>query len=454
MKITNDVNNNIDFLSSSNKGDEDNSLLGSLFSINPINEEKNFKKISNDLEFTFKEDETKIIDYLSNILPNLNIGNLSSTDLKAIKNEIKSDINITSELKVKMLSLLESGMEQNKKFFIKIPEQQNVNRLTNKKLVNYPSNTETKIERFQFSSIPMKIANEITSKNEQKILKDNITNKNINGIINSEKELDKQQKLNSEDKNVNFVKKIKKIEHPNKLYQALRSKSSKHLEKMEATSILDKKSLDMNDINSANNQINEYLKKNKVDEIKANEKLSNLQNSFHSSSKGSQFAHQNNTSFSNSTYNSVLEGLLETLDLTKKGWTTKLVSRIENAFASGKEEIEFNLKPKNLGKLKVSISLKNGIGNVKIITENTFSAGALNQNENHLQKLFNDNGIDLEFSAHEDNQYFGSKNNFNKNSRNNNQENFLRSENELEKTNSKISLDNDVSSRHIVNVIA
>jgi len=306
-------------------------------------------------------------------------------------------------------------MEQNKKFFIKIPEQQNVKTLTNKKLANYPSNTETKIERFQVSSTPMKIANEITSQNEQKILKDNITNKNINGIINSKKELDKQQKLNSEDKNVNFVKKIKKNEHPNKLYQALRSKSSKHLEKMEATSILDKKSLDMNNINSANNQINDYLKNNKVDEIKANEKLSNLQNSFHSSGKGSQFAQQNNTSFSNSAYNSVLEGLLETLDLTQKGWTTKLVSRIENAFASGKEEIEFNLKPKNLGKLKVSISLKNGIGNVKIITENTFSAGALNQNENHLQKLFNDHGIDLEFSAHENNQYFGSKNNFNKN---------------------------------------
>ena len=32
--------------------------------------------ISDDLEFVFKEDEIKIIDYLSNILPNLNINNL------------------------------------------------------------------------------------------------------------------------------------------------------------------------------------------------------------------------------------------------------------------------------------------------------------------------------------------------------------------------------------------
>ena len=77
--------------------------------------------------------------------------------------------------------------------------------------------------------------------------------------------------------------------------------------------------------------------------------------------------------------------------------TSKLASRIENALLNGGEEIEFNLKPKNLGKLKVSISLKNGIGSVKITTENTFVTSALTQNENHLQKLFNDQGIDLEF---------------------------------------------------------
>ena len=34
MKITNDVNSNSDFMSVSNKGEENTSLLGSLFSIN------------------------------------------------------------------------------------------------------------------------------------------------------------------------------------------------------------------------------------------------------------------------------------------------------------------------------------------------------------------------------------------------------------------------------------
>ena len=191
-----------------------------------------------------------------------------------------------------------------------------------------------------------------------------------------------------------------------------------------------------------------------MNEIKANDKVFNIQSSSDTSNKGNQFAQQNSTSFSNSGVNSILEGLLDSLDLSQKGWTTKLVSRIENALENGGEEIEFNLKPKNLGRLKVSISLKNGTGNVKIITENTFVTNALTLNETHLQKLFNDQGINLEFSAHDDTKYFGSKNNFNKNSNNNDQNKFLKSENEKEKQNTTTGLDDNVSSRHIVNVIA
>ena len=70
MKITNDVNNNSDFFSFSNKGDENTSLLGSLFSINFSNNEVKSNSISDDVEFVFKEDEIEIFEYLSNILPN------------------------------------------------------------------------------------------------------------------------------------------------------------------------------------------------------------------------------------------------------------------------------------------------------------------------------------------------------------------------------------------------
>ena len=48
MKITNDVNNNSDFLSVANKGEEDPSLLGSLFSINFNSDEVKSNNISDD----------------------------------------------------------------------------------------------------------------------------------------------------------------------------------------------------------------------------------------------------------------------------------------------------------------------------------------------------------------------------------------------------------------------
>ena len=54
MKITNDVNNNSDFLSISDKGDESNSLLGSLFSTNFISDQVKSNNISDDFEFVFK----------------------------------------------------------------------------------------------------------------------------------------------------------------------------------------------------------------------------------------------------------------------------------------------------------------------------------------------------------------------------------------------------------------
>ena len=105
MKITNDVNNNSDFLSVSNKGEENTSLLGSLFSINFNSNEVKSNNISDDFEFIFKKEDVEFLDYLSNILPNLNINNLGLDDFKKIQREIEADQNIKTEVKDKLLSL-------------------------------------------------------------------------------------------------------------------------------------------------------------------------------------------------------------------------------------------------------------------------------------------------------------------------------------------------------------
>ncbi len=453
MKITNDVNNNFDFLSVANKGEENTSLLGSLFSTNFNSNEAKSKGISDDFEFVLKKEDIEILDYLSNILPSLNINNLGLADFKKIKSKIEADQNLKTEVKDKLLSLFDTAKSLNKNFFINLPEYQKLKALNNKSIVDYKIDPRIKKESSKISPSVLKNMEHAIDKSIQKSSKSNIVNKNTSDI-KFEHNLENQTTMNSNNKKRNFVKKINKNDHPNKLYHISNSNSFKNKEKLDPSSLLESKFSKNTNLNYINNQFGDELKKDKMNEIKANDKIFNIQNSTNSSSKGNQFSQQNSNSLANGGVNSILEGLLDTLDLSQKGWTTKLVSRIENALENGGEEIEFNLKPKNLGRLKVSISLKNGTGNVKIITENTFVTNALTQNENHLQKLFNDQGINLEFSAHDDTKYFGSKNSFNKNSNNNDQNNFLKSENEKEKQNTITGLDDNVSSRHIVNVIA
>ena len=453
MKITNDVNNNSDFLSIANKGEEDTSLLGSLFSMNFNSNELKSKDISDDFEFVFKKEDVEILDYLSNILPNLNINNLGLADLKKIQSEIETDQNLKAEVKDKLLSLLDTAKGFNKNFFINLPEYQKLKALNNKSVVD--NKIDPRIKKESSNDLPSVLKNmeHAINQSKQKSTKSNIINKNT-GDIKFENNLENQITINSNNTKLNFVKKINKNDHPNKLYQISNSNSFKYKEKLDPSSLLDSKLSNNTNLNYINNRFGDELKKNNMNEIKANDKVFNIQSSSDTSNKGNQFAQQNSTSFSNSGVNSILEGLLDSLDLSQKGWTTKLVSRIENALENGGEEIEFNLKPKNLGRLKVSISLNNGTGHVKIITENSFVTNALTQNENHLQKLFNDQGINLEFSANDDTQYLGSKNSFNKNSNKNDQNNYLKSDNEKEKQNKITDLDDNVSSRHIVNVIA
>ncbi len=453
MKITNDVNNNSDFLSIANKGEEDTSLLGSLFSMNFNSNELKSKDISDDFEFVFKKEDIENLDYLSNILTNLNINNLGLVDLKKIQSEIETDQNLKAEVKDKLLRLLDTAKGFNKNFFINLPEYQKLKALNNKSVVD--NKIDPRIKKESSNDLPsvLKKMEHAINQSKQKSTKSNIINKNT-GDIKFENNLENQITINSNNKKLNFVKKINKNDHPNKLYQISNSNSFKYKEKLDPSSLLDSKLSNNTNLNYINNRFGDELKKNNMNEIKANDKVFNIQSSSDTSNKGNQFAQQNSTSFSNSGVNSILEGLLDSLDLSQKGWTTKLVSRIENALENGGEEIEFNLKPKNLGRLKVSISLNNGTGHVKIITENSFVTNALTQNENHLQKLFNDQGINLEFSANDDTQYFGSKNSFNKNSNKNDQNNYLKSDNEKEKQNKITDLDDNVSSRHIVNVIA
>ena len=460
MNINSDVNKNIDLLSGLKSEEQNTSILNSLFSINFENDASS--ELINEEEFVFKEDEVAIINYLSNLIPNFQNENKNLLDLKKIKKQIQIDVNISPKLKENILNFLSEEKFGLKDFNVNILNKNNVN---NKKSFDYMDSLKPNINQKHQSNNVVKNESKSTNvvKNESKINirgnnplnKDNINiSKTFENIYSENKNINKVDKNKKEI--TNFVKKIKKNNHPNKIYQLPQSNSLKYKQLNEITSHIDQKTVDNKNLPLINNQISEASNNNKFNGNKLNNnQILNVQHSIQANNTGSNFSQQNDSSFSNSSYNSVLENFIDNLDLTQKGWTSKLTSRIEKAIQNGGEEIEFNLKPKNLGLLKVSVKFKNGVGNVKIVTENSFVTSALNQNENYLQKLFNEQGINLDFSAQNEGKKFDSRNNSNQNSQNNDKKNSTQSDINIKNSEdeSDIIAKNN-SSRHMINVIA
>ena len=460
MNINSDVNKNIDLLSGLKSEEQNTSILNTLFSINFENDAPS--ELINEEEFVFKEDEVAIINYLSKLIPNFQNENKNLLDLKKIKKQIQIDVNISPKLKENILNFLSEEKFGLKDFNVNILNKNNVN---NKKSFDYMDSLKPNINQKHQSNNVVKNESKSTDvvKNESKINirgnnplnKDNINiSKTFENIYSKDKNIDKAENVKKEI--TNFVKKIKKNNHPNKIYQLPQSNSLKYKQLNEITSHIDQKTVDNKNLPLINNQISEASNNNKFNGNKLNNnQILNVQHSIQANNTGSNFSQQNDSSFSNSSYNSVLENFIDNLDLTQKGWTSKLTSRIEKAIQNGGEEIEFNLKPKNLGLLKVSVKFKNGVGNVKIVTENSFVTSALNQNENYLQKLFNEQGINLDFSAQNEGKKFDSRNNSNQNSQNNDKKNSTQSDINIKNSEdeSDIIAKNN-SSRHMINVIA
>ena len=455
MNINTDTNQTIDKFSGLNGEAQDTSVLNSLFSINFKSDEISSDNNVIDKEYLFDEDDIKILDYIFHIIPDFQnkINNLP--DLDKIKNTIKLDENLSETEKNKILNLIKSDLTNLKEIKLDLSGSKSFKNLLSEISFKSPDNlTENK-----------KLLNNENNNNNFKNLK-NINNVKFNqqdiSIKDQEKlvygqkqepEAKDQKGSSLRDQLSSFVKKVKKNNHPNKIYNLAKVSNIENNQLNNSSSHFDVKIINNAMINLQDNQIIEKLQKNKINETK-NKENTNLstQQLNHSNNSANNYSQNGSTSFSNNGYNSVLENFLDNLDLTQKGWSSKLVSKIQNSLADGGGEIEFNLKPKNLGMLKVSVKLKEGIGSVKIIAENSFVTTALNQNENYLQKLFNDQGINLEFLAKNENQNFGSNNQSNQNSNNEKENQNGTAEKKVESLDEMEIEDN--SSRHIINVIA
>ena len=455
MNINTDANQNIDKFSGLNGEAQDTSVLNSLFSINFNSEEISSDNNDINKEYLFDEDDIKVFDYIFQIIPDFESKKNNVSVLDKIKNMIKLDENLSPTEKIKILDLIKLDIKNLKEIKLDLSGSKSFKNLLSEKSVKSPdnltennklSNNEKKYTKFK----------NLKNTNNVKFNQQDISFKDQEKLVYGQKqELGaKDQKGSSlRDQLSSFVKKVKKNKHPNKIYNLAKVSNIENNKLNNLSSHFDGKVSNNPMINLQDNQIIEKLQKNKINEKKDKENTNlSTQQITHSNNSTNNYAQNGSASFSNNGYNSVLENFLDNLDLTQKGWSSKLVSKIQNSLADGGGEIEFNLKPKNLGMLKVSVKLKEGIGSVKIIAENSFVTTALNQNENYLQKLFNDQGINLEFLAKNENQNFGSNNQSNQNS-NNEKENQNRTAEKKVETLDEIEIE-DNSSRHIINVIA
>ena len=148
--------------------------------------------------------------------------------------------------------------------------------------------------------------------------------------------------------------------------------------------------------------------------------------------------------------NFVLDQMIDELDMSKLGWTEKLILRIEKGLKEDEKLIELALKPKELGNLKINLKIKDQSANIVMKVENAASMVALQSNEGLLAKTLSDQGFILEKVNFENSLMNSNKEN--ENSSANNKDNNL-------KKNEKTILDDfdnnkDDNSNYLININA
>ena len=91
---------------------------------------------------------------------------------------------------------------------------------------------------------------------------------------------------------------------------------------------------------------------------------------------------------------------LQQMDLRDKNAADGIMKRLEKAMQKGLSSFELNLRPKNLGKLRIGISIENNITNVKILTETHSAALLLSDYQAKLANMMDAAGLRLaDFSS-------------------------------------------------------
>ena len=167
--------------------------------------------------------------------------------------------------------------------------------------------------------------------------------------------------------------------------------------------------------------------------IKGNNENNNFSNLSDQTNKVENLSLRNNSSQhqfnSDRNINFVLDQMIEELDMSKLGWTEKLVLRIEKGLKEDEKLIELALKPKELGNLKINLKIRDKSANIIMKVENAASMLALQSNEGLLARSLLDQGFTLEKVNFENS--FMSSNKENKNSSENNKDNNFKKDDKI-----------------------
>ena len=87
--------------------------------------------------------------------------------------------------------------------------------------------------------------------------------------------------------------------------------------------------------------------------------------------------------------------MLQTLDMARSNWNEMLVQRVQKGLAGGRDQLDFQLSPRKLGKMRISVVLQNDRTNIKVQTETSTAALMLSESEGRLAQMLEASGLRL-----------------------------------------------------------
>ena len=370
MVVNNKLEGNSELagIKSSQKSSDIDALFAELFAL------VNLKSIDSE-NISLEEKDTKEINENLNITAsNTNTMNVARSLAEVFYKELGIDNKSTSKESkidnIKNLDPKETSFKDIKKpdLFNNLKNMVSLNE--NKKTIHFKNNPETN-KNLDEKKIAKTPNFEIKIKKVEKINFEN----DIPKIIQLDK---KNKKLETDQlKNINSQTNVNRVKSSKETNTILKEKK---ISKKKNDSIITKTD---NEQEVVQNKINKEspsrvigtLTKNTVNN--SNETSVELKNSNNNKTKSLEKHLANNQNFNTK----------ETLDLLESSWGEKFTKIIKNSIDRGISKLNFDLKPKNLGKISLEVTVKDNKTSIQISTESQEAANILNDNLPRLTDL-------------------------------------------------------------------